>query len=228
MMLKKLIFILLITFNFVIATAQRSYHPTVDLGVKGGITMSNQKFSPEVKQKMLMGFMGGVTVRYSEEKLFGLMAELNVEQRGWAEDFEANNFEYKRHLTYINLPIMTHINFGGRVIRGFVNLGPSVGYMISNSISSNFNYKDPLTVEGFPPNRHVAQMSMEIKNKFDYGIVGGLGVELRFKNKHFFLVEGRYYFGLGNIYPSAKKDYFSSSRGTALEVSLSYMFRLKR
>lgn len=210
-----------------IAKAQRSYHPTFDIGFKGGATFSNQQFSPEVEQKMLMGFLGGVTVRYSEEKLFGLLAELNIEQRGWAEDFENNKLTYKRHLTYLSLPIMTHINFGTRVFRGFVNLGPSIGYMISNSITSNFNYKEPGSVEGFPTDRHVAQMTMDVKNKFDYGIVGGAGMELRFKNKHFFLLEGRYYFGLGNIFSSAKKDYFSASRGTAIEVSLSYMFRIK-
>lgn len=226
-MRKRTIILMILIMCIGIANAQRSYHPTFDIGVKGGVAFSNQQFSPEVEQKMLMGFLGGVTVRYSEEKLFGLLAELNIAQRGWEEDFENNKLTYKRHLTYLNLPIMTHINFGTRVFRGFVNLGPSIGYMISNSITSNFNYKEPGSVEGFPTDRHVVQMTMDVKNKFDYGIVGGLGIELRFKNKHFFLLEGRYYFGLGNIFPSAKKDYFSSSRGTAIEASLSYMFRIK-
>ncbi len=226
MMLKKIAILLIFTSIVCVARAQRSYHPTFDIGAKGGITFSNQQFSPEVEQKTMMGFLGGICFRYSEEKLFGLLAELNIEQRGWEEDFDNNSLNYKRHLTYLNLPIMTHINFGGRVFRGFINLGPSIGYMLSSSISSNFNYKDVANVEGFPTDRHVAQMAMEVKNKFDYGIVGGAGIELRF-NKNFFLLEGRYYFGLGNIFSSAKKDYFSASRGTAIEVSLSYMFRLK-
>lgn len=211
-----------------IAVAQRTYHPTFDVGAKAGVTLSNQKFSPTVEQKMLTGMIGGLSVRYSEEKLFGLMAELNIEQRGWEESFDEAAFSYKRSLTYISLPVMTHINFGTKTVRGFVNLGPSVSYMIFNNISSNFDYKNTSVVPGFPTDRHVEQMGLEIKNKFDYGIVGGLGMELRFKNKHFFLLEGRYYFGLGNIFPSAKKDYFSASRGTSIEVTLSYMFRLKK
>ena len=76
-------------------------------------------------------------------------------------------------------------------------------------------------------NRHVNQMSMEIKNKFDYGVVGALGMELVLKRKHSLLLEARYYFGLGNIFPAAKKDEFSASRSTSIEVCLGYMFHIK-
>ncbi len=70
-------------------------------------------------------------------------------------------------------------------------------------------------------------MSMDIKNKFDYGILGGAGVELTIKKKHSIMLEARYYFGLGNVFPSAKKDEFSASRGTSIQVTLGYMFHIK-
>lgn len=209
-------------------SAQRYFSPRFEIGVKSGVALSNQQISPSIQQKMPMGFMGGVVVRYSEEKLFGIMAELMIDQRGWEEDFEGAPFSYKRQLTYIDLPIMTHINFGGKKFRGFVNLGPSVGYLISDGISANFDYNDPSKVEGFPiDDRHINQMSMEIKNKFDYGIVGGVGAEFRVKRRHSIMIEARYYFGLGNIFSSSKKDEFSASRGTAIQVGLSYLFRIK-
>lgn len=208
--------------------AQVYYHPTFDVGFKGGVSMSNMQFSPSVEQKMRQGIIFGASVRYCEEKLFGLMAELKYVQRGWKEDFKETSFSYDRVLNYVELPVMTHINFGSQKVRGFVNLGPSVSYMLSNSASANFDYMHPETVEGFPiDNRHVSQMALEVKNKIDYGIVGGVGVEFRVKKRHCFLLEGRYYFGLGNIYSNAKKDEFSASRSTSIEVSLGYMFRLK-
>ena len=40
----------------------------------------------------------------------------------------------------------------------------------------------------------------KIQNKFDYGITGGGGVELRTKKAGSFIVEGRYYFALSEIY----------------------------
>ena len=95
-------------------------------------------------------------------------------------------------------------------------------------VKSNFDYRDPGKVEGFPnENRHTEQMGMEISNRFDYGITAGAGIEFVIARRHSLMLEARYYFGLGNIFPSAKKDYFSASRGTSILVTLGYMFRIK-
>lgn len=68
---------------------------------------------------------------------------------------------------------------------------------------------------------------MDVSRKFDYGICGGAGIEFVIKRRHAIQLEGRYYFGIGNIFPDAKKDVFSASRGMSIEVMLSYMFRVK-
>ncbi|MDE6703146.1 MAG: PorT family protein, partial [Muribaculaceae bacterium] len=90
-------------------TAQTHYKPHISIGVKGGMTLSEMAFSPSVKQKWNDGTTGAVTFRYTEEKLFGLIAELGWTQRGWAENFEESPCSYSRSLTYIKLPMMTHI-----------------------------------------------------------------------------------------------------------------------
>ena len=210
------------------AAGQRYYKPHFAIGGKAGMTMSEMSFNPGVEQSMISGLTMGVTARYTEEKFFGLIAELNIEQRGWKETFEGTQLNYERQLTYVQLPLLTHIYFGSDKFKGFVNLGPAVSLLIGDNISSNFDYRNPSEVEGFPEeNRHVNQMSMDIKNKFDYGILGGAGVELTIKKKHSIMLEARYYFGLGNVFPSAKKDEFSASRGTSIQVTLGYMFHIK-
>lgn len=211
------------------AASQRTVEPKFYLGAKGGATLSRMQFNPHARQAMRQGVVMGLTARYTEEKVFGLIGELLFEQRGWREGFEpGENFNYSRCLNYITLPVLTHIYFGNERIKGFVNLGPSVSYMISSSITADFDYMNPASVEGFPMQyRSVEQMAMEVQNKFDYGIVGGLGVEINIARRHSFMLEGRYYFGLGNIFHSSKKDVFSASRNTVIEVSLGYMFRLK-
>ena len=70
-------------------------------------------------------------------------------------------------------------------------------------------------------------MKMEIKNKVDYGITAGLGCELKIGRRNSIFIEGRYYYGLGNIYSSSKRDEFSASRGTSIIASLGYYFHLK-
>ncbi len=209
------------------ASGQRIYEPKVYVGAKGGVTMSNVQFTPHVKQTLRQGMLMGATVRYTEEKVFGLIGELLLEQKGWKENFEEAPFAYNRELTYVTLPVMTHIYFGSSKFKGFVNLGASVSYLLGTKITSDFDYANALAQPGFPTYRSVEQMSLEVKNKFDYGILAGLGMEFIIKKKHSIVLEGRYYFGLGNIFPATKKDIFSSSRNTSIEVSLGYMFRVK-
>jgi hypothetical protein len=210
------------------AKAQTHYIPHVWVGGHAGMTTSEMSFSPSVRQSMVQGMTAGLSFRYAEERHVGLIAEFNISQRGWKEDFEGAPFSYSRRLTYMEIPVLTHIFFGSPKFKGFFNLGPVVGYMIGDNIKSDFDYAHPDQVPGFPlSNRSTEQMAMEIKNKFDYGITAGAGCEFVVKRRHAFSLEARYYFGLGNIYPSSKKDTFSASRGTSIMVTLGYMFRLK-
>lgn len=212
------------------ARTETHYKPHISVGGKCGATYSKMSFYPSVKQSMLPGMIIGATFSYAEEKIFGLSAELCVEQRGWKENFEEANeqFHYSRRLTYIQLPLLTHISFGSSKFKGYVNLGPEIAYMIGNSISANFDYRDYQSVPGFPvQNRMNDQMVMDIKNKFDYGISGGLGMEYFVNRRHSVTLEGRFYYGLGNIYPDKKKDTFSASRGMSIQVTLGYNLRLK-
>ena len=124
--------------------------------------------------------------------------------------------------------MLTHIYFGSPRFKCFVNLGPEFAYMIGDNISANFDYRNPYSAEGFPTGaRMTEQMSMEIENKFDYGITAGLGIEFYLTPRNSITLEGRFYYGLGNIYPAAKADTFSASRNTCLEVTLGYNFRLR-
>ncbi len=213
------------------AKAQREYSPNFAIGGRAGVTMSKMSFSPEVHQKFTNGLTFGLAARYTEEKYFGLIGEINFTQRGWAENFaedDAPQFSYTRTLTYIQIPLMTHIYFGSNKCRGFINLGPEVGFMIGSSIDANFDYKNYGSIQGFPQGyRTNEQLRMDIQNKFDYGIAAGAGVELIIKRRHSFFLEGRYYYGLGNIFKDSKRDFFSASRGMSIEVTLAYMFRVR-
>ncbi len=210
--------------------AQRHYEPHIHVGFHGGASLSTIAFYPSVKQSMLPGAYFGASFRYAEERHVGLMAELNYAERGWKENFEEGNdrFAYQHRTAYLSLPIMTHIFFGSRVVKGFFNLGPEIGYMISDGITSNFDYAAAADMPFFKENyRQTAQMALKIKNRFDYGITAGAGVEFIIRGKHAIHLEGRYYFGLGNIFGSSKKDEFSASRNSSILISAGYMFRLK-
>lgn len=209
--------------------SQTLYKPHFHVGAHAGMAMSQQSFNPSIEQKFHQGITMGVSAMWAEERHVGLRAELNLTQRGWTEDFtETPQFSYSHTLTYIELPILTHIFFGGRKVKGFFNLGPQLCYMLGDKVDANFDYHDISSIPDFPTaNRTTRQMSMDVSTRFDYGICAGAGIEFIIKRKHAVTLEGRYYYGLGNIFPASKKDYFNASRGNAITVTLGYMFRLK-
>lgn len=208
------------------AKAQTHYESNIAIGAKGGTTFSMMTFSPSVPQSMIMGTTMGLTFRYIEEKNFGFIVELNFVQRGWKEKFEKDpQYSYQRRLTYMHLPFLTHIYFGNHKFRGFFNAGPEVCWMIGDSYSSNF---DTANIPTFNDEyRETEQYDLEPSTKFDYGISAGIGMEFIVRNKHSFTLEGRYYFGIGNLFGSSKTDHFAASRGMSIYVTLGYMFRLK-
>ena len=219
---------LLLLSTALLASSQTHYEGNIAVGGKAGATLSLMQFNPTVPQTMLPGFMFGATFRYMEERHFGLIAELNVEQRGWKEKFEGYDYAYQRRLTYLQLPLLTHIYFGSNKFHGFFNAGPELGLMIASSTSANFDYEHIGDIAGFPTtNRSVEQFTLDVHNRFDYGLSAGLGVEMIARNKSSFTLEGRFYYGLGDVFRNRKKDTFSGSSGMSIMVTLGYMYRVK-
>lgn len=218
--------ILLLMLVPMVASAQTHYKGHLWIGGHAGASLARQSLSPSVPQKWLLGTTGAVAVRYSEEKTFGLVAELGWATRGWKEDFQESPLAYSRSLTFINLPVMTQIIFGGQRAKCFINLGPEFSYMIGSNISANFDYTDLSSVTQWPErDRMTEQLNMDIANRFDYGITAGIGGEFYVTPRHSITLEARYYFGLGNIFKSSKADTFSASRSSSIEITLGYFFR---
>lgn len=210
------------------ALAQKHYESNITVGGKAGMSLSRMSFSPSVPQTMLNGMMAGVKLRYVEERNFGVIVEFNLEQRGWKETFEGTSYQYNRRLTYLQMPFLTHIYFGSTKFHCFFNAGSELGYMIASNTSSNFDVNNFKNLTDFPHvNRSTEQFAMDIKNRFDYGISAGLGMEYFVKRNHSVELEGRLYYGLGNIFGASKSDVFAASRGMSIQIALGYNFRLR-
>ena len=141
-----IISLLLLLVSFGSVSAQNHYEANIAIGAKAGYTLSKLNFNPSVPQGLQGGLLIGGTFRYVEEKNFGLIAELNVEQRGWKEQFEGQDFQYSRKLTYLQIPILTHIYFSSNKFKGFFNAGPEIGYMIASGTSANFDILNPFPI----------------------------------------------------------------------------------
>lgn len=201
------------------------------VGVSGGTTFSSLSFSPKVTQGMLMGTTFGITGRMTMGEYVGLQVELNYVQQGWKEDFESDdeslteeeretlaNYKYNRRLSYLQLPFYTHIQFGGKNVKGFINAGPQIGYLLSESTDQNLN--------GATPGKENTQHNMPVEKKFEWGISGGAGIEIR-TGIGYFLMEGRYLYSLGDIYNTRREDHFTKASGQTISAKISYLIPLK-
>lgn len=225
------------------AEAQIGQHRNdLSIGVNGGYMLSNIGFTPKVNQKMLGGITGGVSFRYVCEKYFStscsVQAEVNYAQTGWKEDILNLNDEpvinpqtgmaeeYSRTISYIQIPVFAHLAWG-REKQGFqffFQAGPQFGIYLSDDVKANYDLATPNVDDR--SNKNIAQETMPIENKFDYGIAAGLGMEYSHRKAGHFQIEGRYYYGLGNIYGDSKKDYFGKSNHGNIVVKLTYLIDL--
>lgn len=223
----RLLLIFFISLIPIFSYSQTHYSSNVAIGVKGGVDLSRVFFNPSVHQKFNLGYTAGFSFRYVEENHFGLIAELNFAQRGWKEDFEDAPYNYARTLDYMDLGVYAHIFFGSRG-RFFFNAGPQVGLFMGDKTKANFNPREMASLPDFPyRNRINEQMLMEVTQKFDYGISVGLGAELNLNKINSIAIEGRFYYGLGNIFPSKRADTFSASNQMTISAVFQYWFRIK-
>ena len=215
----------------------------LSVGVNAGYALSSVGFTPKVSQYQHGGITGGLSVKYVCEKYFNsicsVMAELNYASMGWKErildskdekvvnTITGNPEEYSRTINYIQMPLFAHLAWGKekKGTQFFFQAGPQFGLYLGESTKQNFNIETANLTDR--SNLTIAQDTMSVERKFDYGIAAGLGLEYTMPGVGHFLLEGRYYFGLGNIYNNTKRDYFAKSNLNSIVIKISYLFDVK-
>lgn len=200
--------------------AQNDFRTEWAVGGSVGVGFSSVGFAPKVDQSMLMGMNFGGTLRWVTEKNLGLQAEINFSQQGWKEKFdEEPQYNYSRKINYVEIPFLTHIYFGSERARFFINLGPKIAFALGESTEENLG--------GATPNLKNEQHGMPIENKFDWGLCGGPGFELR-TGIGYFLLEGRYFMAFSNLFGSTKADEFVKSNPQVISVKLTYLLPIRK
>ena len=263
-LLVKVLLTALFTFHYSLFTASAQvgeYRTDFAVGFNGGYTMSSIAFVPKVPQGQLGGLTAGFSARYTCEKYFksicAVVGEVNLAQIGWQENIldindqpvplhtdETQTLQYARKMSYVQIPVFARLGWGRerKGFQGFFQIGPQVGFFLSEKTDANFDAHDPAFNPGIkdgyysPSYRYaesrvsdvVAQDTMAVENTFDYGVAAGVGLEFSHPKLGHFLIEGRYYYGLGNIYGASKRDYFARSNFGNIVIKFTYLFDIIR
>ena len=215
------------------------YRNDFSIGGGAGIALNSVGFTPRISQGMHVGPTVGGTARYVCEKYYSMIcsivAEVNFASLGWKEEIldvydnkvvnphTGKTEEYSRTITYLQMPIFAHLAWGKEHegCNFFFRAGPQFGLMLGESTSSNFDLQEANMKDR--SSSVVKQYSMDVERKFDYGIAGAVGLEYSVPQLGHFLLEGRYYYGLGNIYNASKRDYFGKSNHSTIMIKLTYL-----
>jgi hypothetical protein len=159
-----------------------TYAQKFQLGAKAGVNISNFTGGDfdAVKKKALIGFHGGLYLRFSFLK-FSIQPEMMISTQGATID-SVSGGSYDWKVTYATIPVMLQYKFSGGF---FVEGGPQVAFKISDNIED--------------------ESIGEFAKNLDLSLAAGLG----YRGKKGFGIGGRYTVGIsrvGDFQPSSGID----------------------
>lgn len=199
-------------------TSQEPFFQAISVGVKGGMTASRFTFVPSVRQRLHTGPVAGISVRYDVERGASLQAELNYRRGGWQERYDSLQTHYTRHLDYLELPLLTHLYIRSGDMRFFLNAGPFFGYLLGESATS--------TGESNMSSLDTTRHGIAVRDRLFWGLGGGPGISIPLGNRQRIELEGRFVYGLGNIWSSKRGSTYVQSSEMYFGATLNYFFRL--
>ena len=118
------------------------FHPRAQpmLGVKAGGVFNRVQYSEEsylndngYALQPHFGYVAGMMFHYRVSRYWGLHAEVNYSRKGRILRRKGTDFVYDEwRLDYVSLPILFRYYFGNNNIKGYVNAGPIVSYVVNN------------------------------------------------------------------------------------------------
>lgn len=206
--MKRYLLLLILCLPLVLSAQVRLEQPEMYVGIHAGAIGSMVSFIPSVNVQpfLAIGTTAGVGWRYIAERHFGLQVEVNYAQRGWLE-----KDGFRRQADYIELPMMTHL-YVGKKVRGFLNIGPQIACLVAQRSTGGIT--------------EVHQHALA-DNWFDYGLCGGIGMQVITKAGSYEL-DARFNYSLANYFGARQSDYFSKSNHMNIAISLSWMWPFER
>jgi hypothetical protein len=183
------------------------------LGVEGGpnmnyLTTSNAS-EPFTNYNGIRGWNIGIPVGYQFFNWLALEATPTYIQKNFdivRTGFFAGVYQ-KNNNTYLQLPLNLRFSFGGKALRGFVDLGGYGAYWASgrikgtepnilNEVDTAYQTVNPTSILGENygysyDQKYVFNSTKD--NRMEFGLIGGAGVSYELFQTYTFYLEGRYF-----------------------------------
>ena len=192
------------------------------------------QYAYDLNFKGQSGTTVGILGEYGFKEWLGLRAELVYLQKGHKMNRLYNETNQKRRDHYLELPIMARFSLGSQKIRGFLHVGGYLGYWLNSRVKGkerSLTYDPDKQIEYEDANVYYSYNKSYLfdsrrDNRFDAGLVGGVGLSYRILPYLEVEAEGRCYYSLTSI----TKDYMKYSKQPqynttiTLQVGVKYCF----
>ena len=214
--------------NVVVALALAvSANAQLKLGVTAGadynVYSMDQQYMTDYKVDGRWGTTFGVSGQYNLNEWLGVRADLNLTQKNYRRSRVVYDYvDYKLTNNYMQLPVMASFSFGSQKLRGFCNLGVYGGYWLSSHRKGSD--KNTFSEEFIRFDEKVT-FNDERDQRWDCGLVGGVGLEYRIAAHWSAQAEVRYYYST----TSATKQYMRNrdyryNSTTTVQIGAYYNF----
>ncbi|MEL6658440.1 MAG: porin family protein [Bacteroidota bacterium] len=158
---------------------------------------------------------GAVAVIPVSDK-FAIQPELVYLQKGssFEFDFLGDKIESNTTLNYLEIPILARINVTDGPTQIFINAGPSIGFGLSGTISSE---------SGGEESEVDIDFDEDGISSFDFGLAVGAGVQLEVGPGQIFF-DVRYLLGLANLDDSEPEDEQIDVFNRGIGASVGFLF----
>ena len=164
----------------------------------------------------------GVMGQYDVTDWLGVRADLNWTQKNYRHYRDRVPVSYKYFNDYLQLPVMASLSMGGEKLRGFVNLGVYGGYWLS---SHREGWETNIVSLKYYSFSEKVEFDSERDQRWDFGLVGGVGLEYSFAKHWAAQVEARCYYSTTSVQKQYMrvKDYRYNNT-IAIQAGVNYKF----
>lgn len=185
---------------------------TPKFGIKGGINFANLYVDNVQDEHLKLGVNAGFYAKLPVTKGISIQPELLWSSKGSKDTYNNPVFgsgEYRFNLNYVESPLLMVFNLTPNFN---LNGGAYVAYLASANVK---NMNSDGTISG------VRELNAENFNRFDYGLVGGLGVDI--ENVTF---GARYSYGMQTIGKSGQLsgDLTRNSKNSVATLFIGFAF----
>jgi hypothetical protein len=185
---------------------------TPKIGVKGGLNLTNLYVDDVEDENMKLGFNLGLFAKLPVTQGLSIQPEVLYSVKGSKLTYYLGVLgtnEYRFNLNYVEVPVLAVISLS----KNFnLHAGGYAAYLAQANIKK---------VNDDGPNDQIADLNEDNFNRFDYGLVGGLGIDVDAVT-----IGARYSYGLREV---GKADNFGSqalknSKNSAISLYIGFGF----